>query len=161
MPNLNVTLSAPVQAVLENQASASNLRASDYATRLIEDRLAELGLLDEETTADISLARSLIDRATEEARRLVDEEGFRSSITFDTIQSVTADPQWLRDYAKLVRDDPFKTGSPLKQTINQNLGYFIKKVLGAKSVEGPNGRPANVKVKGSIIQSYTPLEQSN
>ncbi|RYF21710.1 MAG: hypothetical protein EOO77_05515 [Oxalobacteraceae bacterium] len=157
MPSMPVTLSPAVHAALDIEASASNLRAADYATRLIEDHLAKRGLLDEEVTEEINLARSLVDRAMHEALRIVEADEFRSSITFDTIQSVSADREWLQDYAKLVRDDPFKTGSPLKQTINQNLGYFIKKAVGGKSVVGPNGRPANVKVKGSIIQSYTPL----
>lgn len=160
MPNLSVPLSTAVFTALEEHASASNLAASDYATRLIEDHLATRGLLDDEVTEEITLARSLVDRAMQEALKIVGAGEFRSSITFDTIQSVTADPEWLGDYAKLIRDDPFKTGSPRKQTINQNLGYFIKKALAAKSVVGPNGRPANVKVKGSIIQSYTPLTQS-
>jgi len=157
MPNLSVPLSPAVLAALEEEASASNLMAADHAARLLEDHLAKQGLLNETVTEEIGLARSLIDRAIREAFRIVEAEGFQESITFDTIQAVSADPDWLRDYTKLVRDDPFKTGIPLKQPINQNLGSFIKKALGATSVEGANNRPKNVKVKGSIIQSYTPL----
>jgi hypothetical protein len=134
------------------------MRVADRAVRIIEDYLIERGLLDKETEEDIHLARSLIDRTVERALHLVDSTGFRPSITFDAIQSVSEDPSWISDYATLVRDDPFKTGTPRKQTINQNLGYFIKKALGARSVLNANGKPANVKVKGSIIQSYTPLD---
>lgn len=158
MPNISIPLSDRIIIALEKEASASSLKAADYATRIIEDHIASRGLLNETETETIELTRSLVDRAIREAIRLVATEGFRQSITFDTIQSVSADEDWLRDYAKLVGDNPFKTGSPAKQSINQNLGSFIKKALGAHSVEGENGRPKNVKVTGSIIQSYTPLQ---
>jgi hypothetical protein len=157
MPNFNVPLSQDVLTIVEHEAQKRKLRSSDFASRLIEDRLKELNLLTDDLAADIDLARSLLDRAIQEAMRIVSEEEFRSSITFDTIQSLSNDADWLGDYAKLVRDDPYKTGNPLKQTINQNLGYYIKKTVGAKSMLA-DGKPVNVKVKGSIIQSYTRLE---
>ena len=157
MPNVNVSLSAEVHSALEQDARTANLRASDQAVRIVENHLIARGLLNEDVKAEIALARSLVDRAVEEALRIVEREGFRPSITFDAIQAVCRDASWLQDYSTLIQDDPFKTGSPRKQTINQNLGYFIKKAVGANSVVGPSGRPINTKVKGSIIQSYTPL----
>lgn len=158
MRSISLSLSSPVHAALEANASGAHMRASDRAVRIIEDYLINHGLLDNEAEGDIHLARSLIDRAVERALSLVESGGLCASITFDAIQSVSADPDWLRDYAALVRDDPYKTGSPRKQTINQNLGYFIKKALRARSVMLTNGKPSNIKVKGSIIQSHTPLK---
>ena len=62
------------------------------------------------------------------------------------------------DYTTLVRDNPYKSGNPRKQTINQNLGYYIKRALGGKSVTKSDNKAVNVKVQGAIIQSYTPLK---
>ena len=157
MPALNVSLSENVNTAFLASAKQAGLRPADHASRILEDYLIENCLLSREDEQDVRLGRTLIERAVERALSLVKEEGFRPSITFDAIQSISSDPDWLRDYATLIRDDPYKTGSPRKQTINQNLGFYIKKALGAHSVEA-NNKPMNVKVKGSIIQSYTPLE---
>ncbi len=146
MPTINLSLSDAVHKGLEADARASNLKASDQAMRIIEDHLAAKGLLEPDVKAEITLSRSLVDRAIEEALAIKEREGFRSSITYDAIQAVSGKPDWLKDYEKLVGDNPFKAGNPRKQTINQNLGYFIKKALGADSLLNANGRPANVKV---------------
>lgn len=156
--NFTVTLSDEMHEALAKSAERSRIDTNIHGARIIEDfLLAQNGLVPETTKRDVLLARSLIERAIDKACTIVETDGFVSSITFDAIQSVSADKTWLDDYRTLVRDDPYKTGNPRKQTINQNLGYFIKKALGARSQTQPSGRPINVKVKGSIIQSYTPL----
>lgn len=157
MPTLTLSLSEAVLSGVEAEAAASGLRATDCAQRILENYLIEHRRLGEEDERDIKLSRSLVSRAVDAARRLVERDGFQPSITYDTIQLVSQDPEWLRDYETLIRDNPFKTGCPRKQTINQNLGYYIKKALGAESVELAPKKPKNVKVKGSIIQSYTEL----
>ena len=157
--NLTLSLVDEVHAALVRGAEAEGLEPSRFAVLILEDHLLKMdGLLDERAKADILLGRSLIEQAVERALAIVAAEGFRNSITFDTIQAVSQDGSWLADYRALVRDDPYKTGNPRKQTINQNLGYFIKKAVGAKSMTKPDNKAVNVKVKGSIIQSYTPLE---
>ncbi|MBK9011116.1 hypothetical protein [Novosphingobium sp.] len=157
--SLTLSFSDEVHTALMLGSEAEGFEPSGYAVRIIEDYLmAKDGLLDHEAKADILLGRSLIEQAVDRALAIVAKTGFSSSITFDTIQAVSQDEAWLADYRKLVRDEPYKTGNPRKQTINQNLGYFIKKAVGAKSVTKADNKAANVKVKGSIIQSYTPLE---
>lgn len=159
MPTLALSLTDAVLSGLSAEATASGMRVTDCAQRILEDHLIEHGRLGEEDERDIQLSRSLVSRAVDAARMIVETEGFRPSITFDAIQAVSEDPDWLRDYGTLIRDNPFKTGSPRKQTINQNLGYYIKKALGAHSVTLGDKKPKNVKVKGSIIQSYTELRR--
>lgn len=156
--NLTLSLTDDVHGALARGALSFGFEPNGFAVRIIEDYLLNKdGLLDAEAKRDILLGRSLVEQAVERALTIVQTEGFRSSITYDTIEAVCQDPAWLADYRTLVRDDPYKTGNPRKQTINQNLGYFIKKALGAKSVANADGKATNAKVKGSIIQSYTPL----
>lgn len=158
--NLTLSFADEIHAALVRGAKAEGLEPSGFTVRIVEDYLlGKDGLLDAQAKADILLGRSLIEQAVERAMEIVETEGFRSSITFDAIQAVCKDAAWLADYRALVRDDPYKTGNPRKQTINQNLGYFIKKAVGAKSVTNSDNKTVNVKVKGSIIQSYTPLER--
>ena len=157
--NLTLSFADEIHSALVRGAEAEGFEPSGFAVRIVEDFLLKKdGLLDEQAKADILLGRSLIEQAVDRAMAIVATEGFRSSITFDAIQAVSEDASWLADYRTLVRDDPYKTGNPRKQTINQNLGYFIKKAVGAKSVTKSDNKAVNVKVKGSIIQSYTPLE---
>jgi hypothetical protein len=156
--NLTLSFSNEVHAALLADAKKQGFDVGIYAVRIIENHLLQVpGLLNHDTRTSISLARELIEQAVATAKDLVHQKGFSPSITFDAIQTVSADKQWLQNYADLVGDDPYKTGNPRKQTINQDLGYFIKKSLDARSVK-VNGKPRNVKVKGSIIQSYTELE---
>ena len=156
--NLTLTLTDEMQSALQTSAKDAGLDANVHAARIVEDYLlAQDGLVADDTKQDVLLARSLIERAVEEALAIVRANGFASSITFDAIQAVSATDAWLADYRTLVRDDPYKTGNPRKQTINQNLGYYIKKAVGARSQTKADGKAVNAKVKGSIIQSYTPL----
>jgi hypothetical protein len=157
--NITLGITEEIHSALASSAQKAGLELNIHAVRIIEDYLlAQKGLVSDEAKRDVLLGRSLIKRAMERATELVAANGFASSITFDAIQSVSADPSWLSDYATLVRDNPYKSGNPRKQTINQNLGYFIKKAVGARSQTNPGGKALNEKVKGSIIQSYTPLE---
>lgn len=157
--NITLGISDEIHAALVSSAQEARLELNIHAVRIIEDYLlAQKGLVSDETKRDVLLGRSLIERAVERATELIAANGFSSSITFDAIQAVSADPAWLSDYETLVRDNPYKSGNPRKQTINQNLGYFIKKAVGARSQTSPGGKALNEKVKGSIIQSYTPLE---
>jgi len=150
-----LTLSSEFADALHKSAETQKLDPATHATRIIEDFLMEL--VSEDAQLAAALERELIKDAVEKAVEIVQTEGFRSSITFDAIQAVSANVDWIEKYRKLVRDDPYKTGNPLKHSINQNLGYYIKKELGAASITNALGRPENIKVKGSIIQSYTPL----
>lgn len=155
---LALTLTPDFAEALINSAVQANLDPSIHATRIIEDFLMnQPDMVSEDARRDAILARSLIDRAVQKALEIVETQGFRRSITFDTIQAVSAIPDWINDYRLLVRDDPYKTGNPRKHSINQNLGYYIKRELGATSALNAVGKPENIKVKGSIIQSYTPL----
>lgn len=157
--NITLGITDDIHSALVTSAQKAGLEPNIHAVRIIEDYLlSQEGLVSDEAKRDVLLGRSLIARAVERAMAIVAAEGFSSSITFDTIQAVSADPSWLSDYETLVRDNPYKSGNPRKQTINQNLGYFIKKAVGARSQAKPDGKALNVKVQGAIIQSYTPLE---
>lgn len=156
--NITLNITSEVQNALELSAERFGLDANVHAVRIVEDYLLGNGLLADDVGRDILLSRSLIERVVEKAVGIIASGEFESSITFDAIQMACADDEWLSDYKTLVRDDPFKSGNPRKQVINQNLGYFIKKAVGARSKTKPDGKPMNVKVTGSIIQSYTPLE---
>jgi hypothetical protein len=148
----------PVFTALQESAAAAGMDEGIHAVRIIEDYLLSQGsLIDQDVRHDILTSRSLISRAVDAALAITQSGYSGSDITIKAIQAVSADESWLADYRSLVRDDPYKTGNPRKQTINQNLGYFIKKAVGGRSVLADNGKAANVKVVGSIIQSYTPL----
>jgi len=157
--NITLGITEDVHSALVASAQKAGLEPNIHAVRIIEDYLlTQEGLVGDVARRDILLSRSLVERAVERAMELVATSGFSSSITFDAIQAVSADRNWLSDYEELVRDNPYKSGNPRKQTINQNLGYFIKKAVGARSRTKTDGKAINVKVQGSIIQSYTPLE---
>ncbi|MES2044566.1 MAG: hypothetical protein V4475_11850 [Pseudomonadota bacterium] len=157
--NITLGIADDIHSALIASAQKAGLEPNIHAVRIIEDYLlAQDGLVSDAAKRDVLLGRSLIERAVEQAMALVAAKGFSSSITFDAIQAVSADRDWLSDYEKLVRDNPYKSGNPRKQTINQNLGHFIKKAVGARSQTKPDGKALNLKVQGAIIQSYTPLE---
>ena len=156
--NIALKLTGERRAAFAQDAENKKLDESTHATRIVEDYMLKSGLLGPEDQRDIPLERRLIEAAADKAEELA-REGFGPSITYDAIEVVSADPKWIADYEVLVRDNPYKHGNPRKQTINQNLGYYIKKRLRAKSVTKPDGKPVNVKVNSSIIQSYTPLER--
>lgn len=158
MKKLTLLLSNGVLEALTADAHAKNLDLGVHANRILEDYLLKHDKIADTVTKDeIVLGRELIDRAVQMARKL-GEISLPPSITFDAIQAVSADKDWIEKYEKLVGDNPFKHGNPKKHTINQNLGYYIKKALGADSATKADGSPMNIKVTGSIIQSYTPLK---
>src|SRR5690348_8440373 len=133
--NLSLALANPVYRALQNSAAAAGMDEGIHASRIIEDYLLSQGsLIDEEVRHDILVSRSLIARAVDAALAIRQSGYLDSDITFKAIQAVSADDSWLSDYRSLVRDDPYKTGNPRKQTINQNLGYFIKKAVGGRSL---------------------------
>lgn len=158
MKQLTLSLSNGVWEALTADACAKKLDPGVHANRILEDYLLKHGKIADTVTKDeIVLSRELIERAVLMAMKL-GEKSLPPSITFDVIQTVSAEKDWIEKYEKLVGDNPFKHGNPKKHTINQNLGYYIKKALGAESATNADGSPMNVKVTGSIIQSYTPLK---
>ena len=156
--NIALKLTPERRAAFAADAAKHKLDESSHATRIIEKyMLGEEGLLGADDKRDIPLEHRLIDQAADKAEDLW-AKGAPASVTYNAIEAVAADPTWIAEYEVLVRDNPYKHGNPRKQTINQNLGYYIKKRLRAKSVTKPDGKPVNVKVNSSIIQSYTPLK---
>lgn len=155
---ITCTFSDTIKTAIDAAAAQRNLAPKDLIGRLTEDYLAANKFLDATTESDIKLSRELLDEAVAKALHIRETEGFSRDITYKTISQLCEDTHWIEKYTQLVKANPYKHGNREKVTINQNLGYYIKRALGAQS-EMKNGRPVNEKVTGSIIQSYTPLAE--
>jgi hypothetical protein len=157
-PPFSLTLAATVRAALEIEAKDKPCSLTDLCQLILERHVLAAGYLDDADANALRVMRELVSAAVEAAQRIRDDEGLIPDITDRAIRDCIADRDWLAKYAAFVQDDPFKSGVPGKRDINQNIGYWIKRSLGAKTIIDNKGKPANVKVLASIIQSYTPLK---
>jgi hypothetical protein len=158
---LSLRLDAAVYAAIKQEALGEKREVTEHIQRILTEHAITKKLLDEAEAMKHQLMWSLIARAVETARKICREGGFESSITFKAIQACMGDKEWAGDYEKYVQDNPYKHGNPRKRQINTELGYRIKEGIGGLVLKTLNGKAAKVAVTGSVIQSFTPIENYN
>jgi hypothetical protein len=155
---LSLRLDSPVHAAIEKEAQAKRRELSEHIQRILAEHAISKKLLDAKKAAEYQLMWSLVARAVETARKICREGGFASDITHKAIQACMADGQWAADYQRYVQDNPYKHGNPRKGPINKEIGYRIKQGIGGIINRRRNGKPPKVTVTGSVIQSFTPMD---
>lgn len=128
---ISLRLDAAIYTALEKEALAERREVPEHIHRLLAKYVIDQQLLDAKKAAEYQLMWSLVERAVELARKIYRDGGFASDITYRTIQACMADEQWAQDYEKYVGDNPYKHGNPRKTPINQEIGYQIRKSIGA------------------------------
>lgn len=154
---LSLFLETTIRSVLDEDAAAYRRDASEHAERILIEYLINMGLIDPIAAYRKRVFWFLIEFAVYEAQELC-RAGKRSrTITRDAIQACTRDPVWAAHYYFYVGDNIFKNGNEKKGDINRELGWQIKRAVGGEVEKDANGKTANEKVLGEVIQSFTPL----
>jgi hypothetical protein len=155
---LSLRLDSHVYAAIEQEALAERREVTEHIQRILAEHAITKKLVDAKKAAELQLMWSVVARAVETARKFCREGAFTSDITHKSTEACMADKAWAADYEKYVEDNPYKHGNPRKKRINQEIGLQIRKGIGGIISKGPNGKPAKVTVTGSIIQSFTPMD---
>jgi len=155
---LSLRVDASIYAAIKQEALAEKREVNEHIQRILAEHAISKKLLDEVKAKEYQLMWSLVARAVETARKICREGGFGSDITHKAIQVCMGDKDWAADYEKYVQDNPYKNGNPRKRPINKVIGYRIREGIGGFTTKAPDGKPAKVTVTGSIIQSFTPME---
>jgi hypothetical protein len=142
---------------LTRHAASQGRNLTDLISRVLGEYAVANELLQPVDADEFKARWSLIDRATETARRICREGRFDENITYRVFEDCIADPAYAADYKDFVGDDPYKRGNP-KKAINKDIGHAIKAAIGARVKKGPGGKPMKVNVVNSVIQSYTQME---
>ena len=155
---LSLRLDAPVYAAIKVEASSEKRDVTEHIQRILTEHVIAKKLLEAAKAKEYQLMWSLVQRAVEMARKICRDGGFASDITHKTFQACMRDDNWAADYERYAQDNPYKNGNPRKGAINKEIGFRIREGIGGFTVKAPNGKPAKATVTGSIIQSYTPME---
>jgi hypothetical protein len=111
---------------------------------------------------DIHLYRSLTIEVADAAEHLKDANGWNEDITLLAIREKQKDPIWLAGYKKLIGDDNvYALGNPIKSSVNQNFGQYVKVRLNAKNKVDENGKRMTRQVSGELVRTYTLLVPAN
>lgn len=137
---ISLRIDAPILKAIEKDAASRHRDITDFMQWIIENYAVYQRLVSEEAMDEYKLRWSLVDRAAEKARQILEEQRFDREITYKTFQSCMADKAWAADYEKYVRDNPYKNGNPRKG-INKKIGNRIARAVGAVAIKGPDGRP--------------------
>lgn len=108
---------------------------------------------------DIELYRSLTIQVADAAERITQQQGWREDITLLAIKEKQRDPVWLAGYKRLIGDEnAYAIGNPVKSSVNQNFGQYVKVRLNAKNKVDENGKRMTRQVVGELVRTYTLLE---
>jgi hypothetical protein len=155
----SVVMPSRLDQALVELAAAQNRDANAYVVQVLEDHAVSVGALAPEHGGEVAAFWSLVDRVCDSAKELCRQGAFVPEITLKAIQHrIESDPDWVADYRRHVGDDIYKTGNPRKGPINREIGSRVKKAIGATIREDEPGKPAKLKVLGSIVQSVTLME---
>lgn len=152
-----VPFAAPLYHALMSEASAQRREFTEHVQRVLYEHAFGAGYLNDEDKARVKLMWELVDEVVEVAKQLCRDGKFTRAITNDAIEVCVQNPKWASKYKDYVKDDIFKSGNPLKGTINREIGYRVRQGIGGTVETTPDGKATNAKVTGSIIQSYTPM----
>lgn len=153
-----LTMLDSLWAALRKSAAKEGRDPSELIVDLIEKRVIADETLDDYTKRRLRLRDQILDGVVEAATAIKEAGNFAESITHDAIALCLADPAWRHAYAEYVEDDIYKAGNPLKGPINREIGYRVRRAMNGDVIKDKaTGKPLNVKVLGSIIQSYTPM----
>jgi hypothetical protein len=150
---MSVTIPSEVHHGLSVQAAAAGRELPEQIQWILTK--AALPDMNPEAAARQESAWRIVDGAVRAAQSLCREGKFSRSITLDAIRRCKADADWLSDYKAVVGEDIYRTGNPRK-AINREIGFHIRRGIGG-TVEMKGNKPAQEKVLGEIIQSYTPM----
>lgn len=107
---------------------------------------------------DIHLYRSLTIEVADAAERLTQDRGWKEDITLLAIREKQSDPGWLARYKELIGDENiYALGNPIKSSINQNFGQYVKVRLNAKNKVDANGKRVTRQVSGELVRTFTLL----
>jgi len=147
----------PLHNALMAEAATLRREFTEHVQHLLYEHAIEKGFLVGEDVLRIKLFWELVDDVKEAAKDLCRAGKFARSITKDAIDICLRNDGWVAKYKQYVKDDIFKHGNPLKGHINREIGARVRQGIGGEVELGADGKAINVKVVGSIIQSYTPM----
>lgn len=154
---LSISLPAPLHRALQDAMAAQTCEASLIVQRALVVQLAKEGFLPEDEKRRFELFWKLVGHVVKKAQHIAKEGTFPESVTLDAINAAMKDNWWVSGYRDYIGTDIFRTGVPEKGPLNREIGFRVKEALGAQVKKDSNGKTANTKVLGSVIQSYTPL----
>jgi hypothetical protein len=155
---LSLRLDAPVYFAIKDEATKEGLEAGEAIQRILTRHAINKELLSAESAEDYRLLWQLVDEAVQVAKKFCRDGDFSSDITLKTIEACMSKKDWAEGYERYVRDNPYKNGNPRKGPINKEIGFRIREGIGGR-VKMVGGKAVKVAVNGSIIQSYTVMEQ--
>ena len=154
-----VSLQGGLHSGLATWARAEGMTLNDLIRDQLTQAAENAGFLPQTEIEMMKLYRELSVQVADAAEEIVSEMGIcPPDITAKAIHRCQNDPAWLAGYATCVQGDPFAPSNEYKRNLNPNLGYRVKKRLGASNCLNANGKDQIVKVKDLVIQSYTALE---
>jgi hypothetical protein len=159
----SLSLPHAVYSALEKEAKKAKpaevkkLDAQEYMRWLLVQHALKGVDLDEKEKVSLKLYWAISDAAAEKALEISNSNGFSPDMTLLVVKACEADPDWMEKYRRYVGGNEFSTDNPRKTSLNQNIGYYVKRAIGAEVDQDSEGRRVVVKVSGHIIKSYTRL----
>jgi len=140
------------------KAEAEGGTGRDLMRQVLDQWARDNGGDDEPGGLDLVEYRALTEEVASAAERLVNAGVWHEDITLRAIRACAADPEWLARYCRLIgSDDPLVENNPIKRSINQNFGQYVKVRLKARNkMNGPTS-VAKLQVKGEVVRSVTLL----
>ena len=162
MPDFHkFTLSLPqgLYDAYERAAEAKRQPTLDLIRDILRDCAASAGWDTGGQDFDIQLYRSLTVEVADAAERLIKQAGeWDEDITLLAIREKQKDPIWLAGYKALIGDENvYALGNPVKSSVNQNFGQYVKVRLKAKNKTDENGKRVTRQVSGELVRTYTLL----
>lgn len=156
----SLSLPKSVYESLEAEAATKSRDEQDFMRWILIEHAIQSGFLNKKEQDILSLYRDICDRVANKAIELNDTEGFSPDVTLRAIRECQSDSQWLADYRRYIEDDnEFAEKNPRKASLNQNIGYRVKRALEAELDLGAKGKKIVVKVNGELIKSYSRLKK--
>lgn len=155
---IGLSLPRTVYSALQRLAASRGQTTNECIRHELTNAVQNSGFLSADELAEMELYRNLSLRVADTAAEIVTELGFcPPDITPRAVARCQSDPLWFADYERYVGGDPFAVGNERKHNLNPNLGYQVKKRLGAVNCVKPNGKDQVLKAVGLVIRNYTAL----
>jgi len=141
---------------IKDMAHRDGLDTGAYIHRLLRLHVSTSDHLSKLERGRIILTEKLLDAAGSKARELEAAGKFDERFTLTVITALFEDLTFRTDYEQVIGGDAMSHGLPAKASLNMNLGWHIKTVVGAEAMTN-NGKPRRAQVRNMPIQSYTLL----
>jgi hypothetical protein len=154
---VSVSLPGWLHHAVQKAVAADNSEISPIVHHALVPYLKDRGFLLQAEAERFDLFWRLVNHVALKAKEIAHDGQFPETITLDAIHTAMKDEWWVTGYRTYIGADIYRTGVAEKGPINREIGFRVKKALGARVKKDANGKVMTTKVLGQIIQSYTPL----